>query len=1503
MQFVPVISHSEITIDRSFQSTEIKALDGPVYEIEPEYGIQKQTNLFHSFKEFNIYAGDTANFIVTDTVKNVISRVTGGNVTTIDGTIRSTLRDSGDISQANLFFLNPAGIVFGANARLDIGGSFYVSTADYLLSEDMQAFSSKPPADTKTFYSTPLNSEILSSAPPKAFGFLDNSQFSSITFQGDAFEFNNWDKSPTGLSVPKNSTLSIVAGDIQVNGIYFYLAGTKFRRSTGNLTALEGTINMISIKSKGMIHIDKPNLIFTSFDKKGNISLFDHALIDVSSTESAGSGNIFLYGDEILINHSEIKSWTESEKLGGNIEILSRHLHANHGKISTQVINGRGGNIKINAWDDIIFSNKSSLDASVNISGQSGDIVIHSKNLSFLSGSYIKNESTENAIGGNVSIYADNNIYFSGTGSNINTSAYSSSKDDAGNVHIEAKQIMFSNEAEILAHINGTGNGGTVKLLAKEAVSFLNKSNIITVNFSEHINSGSSGHVSIISNAISIKNGAEISTITEGSAMGGNIIIDTGFIEIDNGSINSSSKSLKDSAGEAGNICIGKNITFNDDHFTMTESNSIKFINSSKITTEANNANGGNISIKSSQLYHMSNSRISTSVINGEENAGNINIYAKLGLFDSSKTIANAFEGNGGNVYLTGENLIQSTDSIIDASSQKGVDGIIKIDFPEKSIGNIIHIKQNMMKPYKVLNDPCKPSKGNDVIRVIQQQKDGIPTRPEDWLPGPILPLLNSKEIAAYSLTTIQLLNQAKTLFQKSKYNQAIPCWKELLSVVSPKDGLFLQLLEYLSTSYQGLGFYRKALAQLCLLLPEENCIEELCDINRHCYTPDMLYHQIDITELPDSFRKASFYSHISDLFLVFGNYQKADKYIHKSLSICRKVNNSCLSATVLNNYGNLLSIKHDYTLAEQMYRKSLTTIMGVKNTFELKSAILINQGRLFWKTDDIEMLNKSMENAKKNIQKISGYETKTMYKISLTHLCISAWKKYQKNGFLDRAYCLLDSTIDVTKKTDNKRIQSFVFGYMGHYYDLKKNYKEARFWTDQAIFFAQEGRVRDLLYYWEWQAGRILKSENSKQLSKKMYKNATINLNPVRIEFFMGFRDQYNVFDTYVKPVYMGYIDCLLEQASSDKKNLQSIIDTLEELKNFELQDYFRDKCATKIDARPQMNCPDNSAILYPVSLPDRFVLLIRTVDEINIIEQDIESQTVDLAVDYLKDALKLSSTIQIQNFSSVLYRWIVDPIKSMLTQKGIDTLIFVPDGSLRLIPFSVLHDGNEYIVNQYAIGIIPNFSLTYLEESSELKPDEIYISGLSEEVQGFTSIPYVLTEVSRIQELMQGTLSVNDHFTNNTFESSLKQNQYKLIHMATHAMFGINPETTFLLTYDSRLTINKFKHCLDYEKKGQYIDLLTLSACQTAYGNERSALGLAGMAIKSGVRTSVATLWFINDAATSIIMEEFYRQLKNGKCSKVKALQRAKKKLIEEQKYQHPKYWAAFILIGNWL
>jgi CHAT domain-containing protein len=178
------------------------------------------------------------------------------------------------------------------------------------------------------------------------------------------------------------------------------------------------------------------------------------------------------------------------------------------------------------------------------------------------------------------------------------------------------------------------------------------------------------------------------------------------------------------------------------------------------------------------------------------------------------------------------------------------------------------------------------------------------------------------------------------------------------------------------------------------------------------------------------------------------------------------------------------------------------------------------------------------------------------------------------------------------------------------------------------------------------------------------------------------------------------------------------------------------------------------------------------------------------------------------------------------------------------------------------------------------------------------------VRQELSSVGDLYANERLLDGQFTRGRLEQKMKDQDINIVHIASHGQFGGDVGSTFLLTYDGKLTMADLDQAVGlFRFRDKPLELLTLSACETAAGDDRAALGLAGVAVKAGARSVLATLWTVSDRASAELVTDFYRNLRSDSTSRAQALQRAQLALIEQPGWQHPAYWAAFILISGWL
>jgi len=267
-------------------------------------------------------------------------------------------------------------------------------------------------------------------------------------------------------------------------------------------------------------------------------------------------------------------------------------------------------------------------------------------------------------------------------------------------------------------------------------------------------------------------------------------------------------------------------------------------------------------------------------------------------------------------------------------------------------------------------------------------------------------------------------------------------------------------------------------------------------------------------------------------------------------------------------------------------------------------------------------------------------------------------------------------------------------------------------------------------------------------------------------------------------------------------------------------------------------------------------------------------------------------------------VYDWLIRPAEEGQAFKNTKTLVFVLDGKLRNIPIAALFDGQQYLIEKYAVALSPGLQLMAAQSLEQNKIKAI-VAGISESRSGFAALPAVESEVKQISQTIPSSMLLNQKFTSQALADRIKSSRADVVHLATHGQFSSRIEDTFLLTWDGQVNVKDLSELLKNRSgdSSKAIELLVLSACDTATGDDRAVLGLAGLAVKSGARSTIATLWPVKDKAAEMLMTRFYDQLRKPKITKAEALRQAQINLIHQTDFQDPFFWSAFVLVGNWL
>ena len=489
-----------------------------------------------------------------------------------------------------------------------------------------------------------------------------------------------------------------------------------------------------------------------------------------------------------------------------------------------------------------------------------------------------------------------------------------------------------------------------------------------------------------------------------------------------------------------------------------------------------------------------------------------------------------------------------------------------------------------------------------------------------------------------------------------------------------------------------------------------------------------------------------------------------------------------------------------------------------------------------------------------------------------------------------------------------NATLASLADGSLGHLDERAGRVAEAAGLTMRAAFAAQQASAPELSFRWDWQRARLARQRGETELALTTYRRAVAELQSVRQDIPVEYRDGRSSYRTTFGPLYLQFTDLLLQRASARAGEAPVLIrearNAVEALKETELQDYFRDPCVSSFLARRrsiEIIAP-GTAVIYPISLPNRLEILVSFGREERQFTIPVPEPVLRSEVQRFRELLEKRATNEYLNPARLLYEQIIAPIEPALAAHRIDTLVVIPDEVLRIVPFGALYDGARFLVDRYATAIAPGLKLIEPAPLSAASGIALVL-GVSQSVEGYAALPNVPREIAAVHSIEGGDVLLDGGFTRAEFAGGLKSGRYSVVHIASHGQFGSDPSRTFVLAFDGNLTMDDLEADIKYGPPHETpLELLILSACETASGDDRAALGLAGVALKAGARSALATLWYINDEASGKLIAAFYQGLRSG-MSKAQALRQAQRTLGADPRYAHPAFWAPFLMIGNWL
>lgn len=1513
-------------------------LDGNRFDIQGGTLSQNGANLFHSFAQFGLTSQQIANFLANDSVQNILARVIGGDPSVINGLIQVTG------GQSNLFLMNPAGIVFGTGASLNVPASFTATTATGI-GFGGNWFNAFGDNNYQTLIGTPSQFAFDTPQPGAIVntGSLTVGEGQNLTLVGGSVINTGQLKAPSGTI-----TIAAVPGEnlVQIS-------------QTGHLLSLEIELPRDNNgQSLPITPLDLPALLTRatasletglSVSQSGTVQLKDSGMtipVEAGTTIVSGTldasntavgqmgGEVNVLGDKVGLFNANINAFGTNGggtvRIGGdyqgegNVPNASRTFVSSDSVINTDALlkgnggrvilwadkvtgflgsisarggthSGDGGFVEVSSKEDLIFRGNTDLSAG---QGSFGTLLLDPTNITIVDGAGAPDDGQ----------LAEGQILFDGSAESftISKNALEALPGNA-DVILEASNNITINDLtdNSLTFAPGTGSIAFTADADGDGVGAfsMNPGDTIRAEGRAITLSGASvavGNIATAGGNISIfANGGDINLI--GNAQGiqaGTIQDNAGQITlnaigniISNGS--SSLASNADGNGNGGNIeltaggsiidvPIGSSslVLGNAGDITLNAGGDIKHIG---ITATANNGNGGNIALTAAgNIIGTDLAAIRSNANNG--NAGAIALFAAGSITTADiNTSANL---QAGNITLNSINgVIDTTKGILNAAGGRTGGNIILSAQGNINTGNITSFLSGFSGDSGNLS--IISSSGN-----INTSAGALITASALGTGGDIT--LN----AADSLTTAEInafsFSSTGGRIRLSASNNITTSGDIETNQNSIIFNSPVTLAENISFTTPGVGniiFNNRVDGNQNLRLNSGSGTVEFNNIVGGSIPLNTLSVEGDITT-----------THPLGVNITTANNLITGNII-SSGGIALTSNSRNISTGILNssNFGNGGSINLEARgniTVSQIDAQSLGSARG--GNVNITTQSFFRATNSFFDQNDV---NASISTA-------GGADGGTIIIRhgggGMTPFMVGTSETNGTSAAITRGNATPEQTISPTQdylythKQDADRIQ--IISIPG----TSPLPLEPLLPLPEPMLLPERGK--NSLESLAFLVGDILETETQIEQDPK-----TGNYN---LAWYL--HDKKNLAISVESPLAVGQIDKVFEEQyeeylgenlTDEQVTAESIRDTLKTIKS---------------------QTGKSAVVIYVRSLPNQLELTLVLPDGSPIRKVVPEANVATFQATLTKFRRTVTDVTSSRGYltpAQQLYQWMIAPLESELESLGIDTLIFCMDAGLRLIPIAALHDGQQFLVEKYSLGSIPSVSLTNSRYKA-VKDAQVLGMGASL-FEKLAPLPAVPTELKVItQQLWTGKFFLNEEFTLNNLKA--QRQPFGIIHLATHANFQPgNVDKSYLQLWDRQLKINQLPQ-MGWSQPPQ-VELLVLSACRTALGDVDAELGFAGLAVQAGVKSALASLWYVSDEGTLALMSGFYQHLRQPDVTiKAEALRRAQLAMLRKQvrvengklqgldelgsislppelaqqsshNFSHPYYWAAFTMIGS--
>ncbi|MAG29964.1 MAG: hypothetical protein CL908_03605 [Deltaproteobacteria bacterium] len=1418
------------------------------YLVRESYGRRAGDNLFHRFVRFDVPTGQSATFVEDapgSGIRRVVSYVGGSSASRIDGVLRST------IPNADLYFYNARGVVFGPNARLDLQGAFHTGTADHIRFRDDARFGETPSGTSVT----------LSAADPVAWGFL--SVPAAISVEGSS------------LIVPDDTSLALVGGPLSIAG-----SGSPPTRAT--LAAPSGSIQLVSVGSPGEVAIDAstaPDL--TAFDSLAPVQLTDEAFVDASGTNDQ---TLILRGDSLSLDDATIFAdhLGPADHPGDAIDIAVR------GSIRFGDSDaGTGAFLKSTAFRDLASGGAPGPDV-----GDGGDVRIAADSFTLdgmgtlmIVGNECANDdcfssNRPGGAGGALEIDVDRFAIRNGAFAVVQ----SVGTGTGSHATIRARQVEIGNEAGVfedtfLLSFNvgsftpGTGpppgqdaTGGDLTIQAEELVRIDNGGRIRT----ETQQNGAGGNISIETTRLELvetdpsglaaRSGiltdtvlARTSDLSGGEGTAGDIdVVARGDIVLERGFISSRARNLTssttDPTGATGDITLS------------APTGTIDLVRSATIESQVFDGLGSTIALDARRVSVRGLSAVQ-STLNGDGTAGDIRVRAddilvtgsqtsgvltRSGLFSKPLDSSDIGSGSSGTIRIDGERLRVENGATISVSTiQTGAVGdvIIGGDAPLQSLtldAATIEAESNRIGA----------SGGNiqiDAQRVrldhgarITTSNTGFGDTGTIRLNGRELRILRGSELATRAGLSGAGGDVAIRMTDSVIDHSAI---RASAAGATPSN--------------QGGN------------IDIDSRVLILSSARLDASAPVAAGGRIQITA-------GRFIRTPTSVLDATGGSPDLDGVVQILSAETNMLNAIPRPAVVFEDPTRRLASGCESRTDAQGSLHALPRVLeGPPDTASFDRARRF--ARLSRASDGRAAAAARLRAVEAYLEIATGAGPE-----------VGEHERYWSEGEAAGLY------LDAGRLPEALQLARRAFAAASTADDLLARYRVGRV---LATTLARTGDRRAAIESLRGTArlGESLRRDRLGELPSEITRVAASP--ELEGEDFSLATDH--------------LLSMLLDEVEGDVADpaqslLQEIRDLLETQRSAELEDHFRDACLAEHGESSPDAIP-GALVLYPILLDDKAAMLTGFEGRFAYHRIAIPTETLLEQTRELRQLLEKRTTRQFLRPAQELYDVMIRPFEAEITAAEVDTVVVVPDGLLRTIPFAALHDRetDRFLVDMKPVALVPSLRFT---RPTPIAHEQLTIlaAGLEKATAGFERLDYTRREIEELAaRFPKSRVLFDDDFEIDALAGEIRTRPYSIVHVATHGRVEADGADSFLLTSDGRVGLDRMTDLISTTRfrRERPLELLTLSACETASGDGRAALGLAGVALRAGARSALATLWSVNDEATARLIDSFYEELAKPEQSRAGALRAAQLEVRGTPRFAHPGYWAPFLMISSWL